>query len=114
MEIDKNNEYFGKIVELTDTCLKRKQSTAKDIVDDTAVETMKNNGLGIEFVYSEFHIMFSTSPFIYNKLYFQLEGNSYNDEGFYNAMGRYGGASRGPFGYSEELINIVPSIKYYR
>lgn len=109
-EIEKDNEYFSKIIELTDKCIKRKQSTAKDLVDDASIDTMRNNGLGIEFIYSGIHVMFSTSPFIYNKLYFQL-GGSGSDDAFQHAIGTYSGSSRGPIVYSEELINTVHSVK---
>ena len=121
-EIDKTNSDFKKIVELTNSRFHNKISTAQDIIDDTAMESIHNDGLGMEFIYSNEQDLSikgdGFQPFKYHKLYFQLTSEKYgNEQGStvhtmqYGDKDHYKDCSRGPLKYSEELVKLVESLK---
>jgi hypothetical protein len=122
-ELDKTNSDFKKIVELTNSRFHSKLSTSLDIIDDETMESIRKDGLGMEFIYSN-EQNFSIKgdgfqPFKYYKLYFQLTSEKYgNEQGStvhtmqYGDNNHYKDCSRGPLKYSEELIKIVENLKY--
>ncbi|MDD7794150.1 hypothetical protein [Clostridium sp. 'White wine YQ'] len=121
--LDKTNSDFKKIVDLTNSRFHNKLSTAKDIIDDTTMESIKKDGLGMEFIYyNEQDLSIKGDgfqPFNYHKLYFQLTSEKYgNEQGSsvhtlqYGDKDHYKDCSRGPLKYSEELVTTVENLKY--
>jgi len=116
-EVDRNDENFSKIVDLTNKRFKINLSRAKDVVDDSSIEYQQKDDLGIEFIYPESHTFISLNPFTYDKLYFQLTSKKYGDEQGsvvntfeYGNNGHYLDCSRGELYYSEELADMAESI----
>ncbi|MBL4931225.1 hypothetical protein [Clostridium paridis] len=120
--LDKTNSDFKKLVDLTNSRFHNKLSTSQDIIDDTTIESMKKDGLGMEFIYSNEQDLSikgdGFQPFKYHKLYFQLTSEKYgNAQGSsvhtlqYGDKDHYKDCSRGPLRYSEELIKIVENLK---
>lgn len=120
-ELNSSDSQFKKIVELTNNRFESKLSIVKDIIDNTTMKDIFNDGLGIEFIYStEQELSIDTAdiePIKFHKLYFQLSSKKYgNDEGSpiylfqYGDESHYKDSSRGPLKYSEELIKIVKNL----
>ncbi|WP_238886250.1 hypothetical protein [Clostridium sp. YIM B02551] len=121
-ELNKTNSEFKKIVDLTNSRFHSKLSTSQDIIDDTIMENIQKDGLGMEFIYSNEQKLSINGdgfqPFKYHKLYFQLTSEKYgNGQGSsvhtlqYGDKNHYKDCSRGPLRYSEELIKIVENLK---
>jgi len=121
-ELDKTDENFNKIVDLTNKRFHNKMSTAQDIIQDDGSGVINRDGLGVEFIYFDEKEMSikgdGFQPFKYNKLYFQLTSEKYgNAQGSpvhslqYGDKDQYKGSSRGPLKYSEELVNLVSNLK---
>ena len=120
-ELNSSDSQFKKIVELTNNRFESKLSIVKDIIDDTTMKDIFNDGLGIEFIYStEQELSIDTAdmePIKFHKLYFPLTSEKYgNDTGSpmylfqYGDESHYKASSRGPLKYSEELIKIVKDL----
>ena len=120
-EIDKTNSEFKKILQFTNSRFHNKLSTAQDIIDDTKMESIRKDGLGMEFVYSNEQELSikgdGFQPFKYHKLYFQLVSDKYGkDQGStvhtmqYGDKDHYKDFSRGPLKYSEELVKKVQNL----
>jgi len=117
-ELDKTNDNFQKIINLTNKRFHKQLYVAQDIVDDNSISNFHKDGLGIEFLYSESHTFTGEIPFTYDKLYFQLTSNKYgNGQGStvytfqHGNQGHYLEYSRGELGYSKELVDLVNKIK---
>jgi hypothetical protein len=121
-EIEKSDPRFAQIVDMTNKRFHNKLSTAKDMIDDEAMEHLRKDGLGVEFIYFNQRDMSikgdGFQPFKYYKLYFQLTSQkSGYEQGskvhtFQHAeKDGYTEYSRGPLKYSEELVNLVKDIK---
>lgn len=120
-KLDKNSTEFNKLFELTNSRFNNKLSTATDIIDEHAMSMIKEDGLGLEFVYSSEQNMNikgdGFTPFKYYRLYFQITSKTYG-----NNMGstvhsfqhgdkdQYLEYSRGPLKYSEELVKEVQKL----
>lgn len=121
-ELDKNDERFDKIVEMTNKRFHSKLSTALDIIDESSSTNVIRDGLGVEFIYNNEQELSINgdgfTPFNYNKLYFQLTSEKYGDSQgspvHYLVHGdkyRYKGSSNGPLKYSKELIDLVKGMQ---
>jgi len=121
-ELDKTNPELKNIVKLTNSRFHDKISTAKDIIDDTQMQSIFKDGLGIEFIYSDEQELSINGdgfkPFKYNKLYFQLISEKYGDEQGspvhnmqYGDKEQYKDWSIGPLKYSEDLVKVVENLK---
>jgi hypothetical protein len=120
-EIVKSDARFVQIVDLTNTRFHDKLSTVNDIVDDDAMEYIRKDGMGIEFVYFKENELSIKGdgfrPLRYSKLYFPLTSKRFGyAQGskvhtFQHAEnGSYTEYSRGPLEYSEELVDLVKVI----
>lgn len=121
-ELDKDSSEYKKVVQLTEKRFHNKLSTATDIIDDSTINDMRKDGLGIEFLYNNEQELSikgdGFQPFKYYKLYFQLTSEKYgNSQGStvhtlqYGDKEHYKGCSRGPLKYSEELVKLVEGLK---
>lgn len=119
-ELQKTDPRYDQIVNLTNGRFGFNVSVAQDIIDDTAMKEIRNDGIGIEFIYSTEKLLTRGSgskPFRYNKLYFQLTSKKYGNEqgstvySFQHAENdHYTEYSRGPLKYSLKLVTIVEGI----
>jgi len=120
-ELEGNDVNSLKIVELMNERIDNKISTVKDIIDDTVMKTIEEDGIGVEFIYEnekELNIKGDGFiPFKYNKLYFQVTSEKYgNGQGSivhcmqYGDKEHYKDSSRGPLKYSSDLVNLVKIV----
>lgn len=120
-ELDKKTPEYKKVLELTEKRFHDKISTALDIINDSTMEDIRKDGLGMEFIYSNEQELSikgdGFQPFKYNKLYFQLTSQKAgNSQGSmvhtlqYGDNEHYKDSSRGPLKYSEELIKLIESL----
>lgn len=118
--LDKNNDIYDKVLELTNSRFHDKLSTALDIIDENNADALIRDGIGIEFIYSkeqDFSVKNEdTITFKYYKLYFQLTSEKYGDSQgspvhtlIHADKNKYTGSSIGPLNYSKELIDLVES-----
>lgn len=121
-ELDKDSSEYKKVVQLTEKRFHDKLSTAKDIIEDSTMNDIRKDGLGIEFLYDNEQELSikgdGFQPFKYYKLYFQLTSEkSGNSQGSivhtlqYGDKEHYKDSSRGPLKYSEELVSLVESLR---
>lgn len=120
-EVDKYSSEYTKIVELTKKRFHKKIFICKDIIDDSGMEYLRKDGLGIELLYNNEQELSIKSgglqPFKYYKLYFQLTSQKYgSSQGSmvhtfqYGDKKHYKDCSRGPLKYSEELVKLVEGM----
>jgi len=117
-EVD--NKDFKEIVKLTNKRFTSKISTIKDDVNNDLVLKGKNGVLSIEFIYNSeqklsiFGWGDGFKPFKYNRLFFPLINfdNPGSTETFQHGdIKNYYEHSRGLLNKSEELVNLVESLK---
>lgn len=121
-ELTSKDEIFSKIVDLTNKRIDpKKLTTAKDIVDDTYIASLKKENLSMEFIYNteqEMNIKGDNFiPFKYYKLFFTLESEQQGVESGsviytfqHSDKEHYTEFSRGKLKLSKELINLTRSI----
>lgn len=118
IDVENTRKEYKSIFELTNSRFHDKMSTAQDSIDDSSIEYMKKDGIGVEFIYNAEQTMEvkgeGFKPFTYYKLYFQLDSKkSGNAQGSsvhtlcHGDKDNYKEYSRGPLKYSEELVSIV-------
>lgn len=119
-QIDKNNKDFNKIVSLTNQRFPNKLYEATDVINDETMNYIYDEGIGIEFVYSkEQTLSISDVTVKYYRLYFQLTSKTSKDTSSNSVVNTFqsgdkngfSGFSRGHLAYSQELVNLIESIK---
>lgn len=121
-ELDKDSSEYKKVVQLTEKRFHDKLSTAKDIIEDSTMNDIRKDGLGIEFLYdNEQELSIKGNgfqPFKYYKLYFQLTSKKAgNSQGSmvhtlqYGDKEHYKDCSRGPLKYSEKLVSLLEGLR---
>ena len=121
-ELHKDSSEYKKVVQLTEKRFHDKLSTAQDFIDDSTMDGIKKDGLGIEFLYKKEQELSikgdGFKPFKYYMLYFQLKSDENgNSQGSmvhtlqYGDKDHYKDSSRGPLKYSEELVKLVEGLK---
>ena len=121
-ELGKDSSEYKKVVQLTEKRFHDNLSTVKDIIDDSTMNGIRKDGLGIEFLYNNQQELSikgdGFQPFKYYKIYFQLTSQKYgNSQGSmvhtlqYGDKEHYKGCSRGPLKYSKELVRLVEGLE---
>lgn len=118
IEINRTSPIFKKIVKATNLRLSSDISTAQDIVDDKLVNVLKEDTLGIEFLYDREQKLSIEGngfiPFRFHRLYFPLKSEQFEiKQGSrvytmqYGNKDHYIDSSRGPLTKPNEVISLV-------
>ena len=121
-EVDKKDSRFKQIVSLTNKRLSSKTATVLDHIDDKAVEQLKKDTLGLEFIYSTEHNLsiksYGFTPFKYYRLFFPLINDMKENKQRHitdclqhGDKEHYLNSSRGPLVDSKELIELLKNYK---
>lgn len=120
-EVPKNSAEFNEIIKLTKRRFHVVTDSAKDAVNDSIMQSVFKDGIGIEFIYNSekksYLDIFNSIK--YDKLYFQLTSNTNEDISEtsninifqHGYKGHYNDSSKGPLKYSKKLVDLINLLK---
>lgn len=114
-ELTKDNSSFNKIVSYMNARIRSDSHVAKLGIPENWEEDIKNDELGVEFIYSK-EQSFSDSVFKqYTRLFFPVKSNiaynNYENLMFFSDEGQYGNGPIGVLPCSSELTNLLKMPK---